>query len=279
VDAAKRFNRRPLSQYHWKAKTGGEMDMEEKLIKRIKEELQNNRIKYTFKPSIGGLQPDFLIIGPNNEKLLIEAKSWDPIGGNTSRAIRQVKNYKQATGVDKVYIVFSKLRRSYESKGVIGVESLIPSINAYLRKQVPEKQRNVSEGTKQPTSKMVFAAMPFDKEYDDTFLIAMSYAAKSINAICKRVDKTEFTGDVVEEIKRLIRMSIAVIVDLSENKPNVLYEAGYAHALNKPTVHISSTSLDTLPFDVRNWNTLKYYRGQTASLQEPLAGRLKRVIK
>ena len=29
----------------------------------------------------------------------------------------------------------------------------------------------------------------------------------------------------------------AVIVDLSEAKPNVLYEAGYAHALNKPCIH------------------------------------------
>jgi hypothetical protein len=40
----------------------------------------------------------------------------------------------------------------------------------------------------------------------------------------------EFQGSVVDEIQRLIRQSVAVIVDLSEAKPNVLYEAGYAHA-------------------------------------------------
>jgi len=69
-----------------------------------------------------------------------------------------------------------------------------------------------------------------------------------------------------------------VIVDLSEAKPNVLYEAGYAHALRKPVVHICSTPLSELPFDVRNWNTIAYRRGQTALLREPLARRLKAVM-
>ena len=54
----------------------------------------------------------------------------------------------------------------------------------------------------------------------------------------------------VDEIQRLIRQSVGVIADLSEAKPNVLYEAGYAHALNKPCVHICSTSIEKLPFDV-----------------------------
>jgi nucleoside 2-deoxyribosyltransferase len=92
------------------------------------------------------------------------------------------------------------------------------------------------------------------------------------------VDRKEFSGDIVEEIKRLIRGSAAVIVDLSEVKPNVLYEAGYAHALRKPVVHICSTPLSKLPFDVRNWNTIAYRRGQTALLREPLARRLKAVM-
>ncbi|MGD0173670.1 MAG: hypothetical protein ABSC61_04430, partial [Anaerolineales bacterium] len=87
-----------------------------------------------------------------------------------------------------------------------------------------------------------------------------------------------FSGDIVDEIKRLIASSVAVIVDLSEAKPNVLYEAGFAHALKKPTVHISSTPLSDLPFDIRNWNTLLYQRGQTIKLQDPLARRLRAVL-
>ena len=84
-----------------------------------------------------------------------------------------------------------------------------------------------------------------------------------------------FSGDIVEEVKRLIRASRGVIVDLSEGKPNVLYEAGFAHALDKPTVHICSTPLSDLPFDIRNWNTVVYNHGQTTELREPLVRRLR----
>jgi hypothetical protein len=159
---------------------------------------------------------------------------------------------------------------------VINVEALERVLAEYFRRSKgPKKQAK----TKQlPADRTVFAAMPFDREFDDTFFVAMSYAAESINATCKRVDKTEFTGDIVAEIRRLIRKSVAVIVDLSGSKPNVLYEAGYAHALNKPTVHICSTPFSELPFDVRNWNTMEYALGQTSRLKGPLVRRLKSVM-
>lgn len=120
--------------------------------------------------------------------------------------------------------------------------------------------------------------MPFSREYDDVFFVSMAHAADSVGATCKRVDREDFEGDVVEEIKRLIRESVAVIADLSEARPNVLYEVGYAHALLKPTVPICSTALGELPFDVRNWNTLEYTRGRTHQLRDPLARRLKAAI-
>ena len=81
--------------------------------------------------------------------------------------------------------------------------------------------------------------MPFDLQYDDVFFVAMTHAARQVGSVCRRVDQEEFTGNIVAEIKRLIRTSEVVIVDLSEAKPNVLYEAGYTHALDKPVVHIS----------------------------------------
>ena len=120
--------------------------------------------------------------------------------------------------------------------------------------------------------------MPFDRAYDDTYFVAMSYAAERVGGACMRVDREEFAGDIVEEVKRLIEASRAVIVDLSEARPNVLYEAGFAHALRKPTGHICSTPLSELPFDVRNWNTVAYSRGQTTKLRDRLARRLKAII-
>jgi hypothetical protein len=120
--------------------------------------------------------------------------------------------------------------------------------------------------------------MPFAAEYDDVFFVAMVPAAQDLNATCIRVDQEEFVGDIPSRIKKDIKRSSAVIVDLSGAKPNVLYEAGFAHALGKPTVHICSTPVKDLPFDVSHDNTLVYSTGQTYKLKEKLLNRLKAVL-
>ena len=120
--------------------------------------------------------------------------------------------------------------------------------------------------------------MPFDPKYDDAYFVAMVPAVKANNAVCKRVDQVEYAVDIVLETEALIRDAAAVIVDLSEAKPNVLYEAGYAHALSKPVVHICSTPMDELPFNVAHWNTIPYRQGQTHRLRSPLTKRLKALL-
>jgi hypothetical protein len=243
----------------------------------IEELLRKSKIKYKKQPFISGLRPDFIVFGPNGESIILETKTWDPKGGNTARALDQVNYYKKTTGIDQAFIIFRKLKRNFESKGVISADSLIPTLNKYFDEIKPAESHAALNLNR--TGKIIFAAMPFSKEYDDTYFVAMAYAANHVNAECKRVDRTEYSGDIVEEIKGLIKDSIAVIVDLSEGKSNVLYEAGYAHALGKPSIHICSTPLDELPFDVRNWNTILYEKGQTTKLRDQLARRLKAVVR
>jgi hypothetical protein len=270
-----------------------------KIEDQLENMLRNAGIPYRRQPSIGGLRPDFIVTGPHKEKIILEVKGWDPRGGNTARAFHQVQLYKKATGADQALIVMPDLKKNYKRKGVIKLDAVLPTLQKLFGlaavgepaapARVPEvKKRETVEdqpplqprhtGEAAPAKRMIFAAMPFSSEYDDTYFIAMSHAAEQVGAECKRVDLKEFSGDIVTEIKRLISASAAVIVDLSEAKPNVLYEAGFAHALRKPTVHICSTPLSELPFDVRNWNTLTYRRGQTALLKEPLARRLRAVL-
>jgi hypothetical protein len=265
--------------------------------------LRDAHIAYRRQPSIGGLRPDFIVIGPRGEKIVLEVKMWDPRGGNTARAFRQVQLYKKATGADQALIVMPDLKKNYKRRGVIKLDAVVPTLRKLFKQPEngqpaaparplpePSGQKKSESAAARPhraprpasepaaSKRMVFAAMPFAGEYDDTYFIAMSHAAEQVGAECKRVDLKEFSDDIVTEIKRLIQSSTAVIVDLSEAKPNVLYEAGYAHALKKPTVHICSTPLSELPFDVRNWNTIPYNRGQTALLKEPLTRRLKAVM-
>ena len=120
--------------------------------------------------------------------------------------------------------------------------------------------------------------MPFKAVYDDTYFNAMVPAADSVQAVCERTDQMQFTGDIIAKIKQRIEHSDAVIVDLSESNPNVMYEAGFAHALNRPTIHVCSTVLKDLPFDVSTWPTISYEKGQTYKLKPLLTEKLRAIV-
>lgn len=127
-------------------------------------------------------------------------------------------------------------------------------------------------------AKTVFAAMPFAAEYEDVYFVAMVDAARAVGAACRRLDREDYAGDVVKKLSELIHGCDAVIADISDANPNVLYEVGHAHALQRPAVHICSMPLAELPFDVRNWNTLRYTKGRTHALRDELRTRLRAVL-
>ena len=52
-------------------------------------------------------------------------------------------------------------------------------------------------------------------------------------------------------------VSRLIIAEISQSNPNVFYEVGYAHALNKPTILIAEKTTK-LPFDVSPFRTLFY---------------------
>lgn len=238
--------------------------------------LSREELPFEMEPSIGGLQPDFVVYGPDGRIVIVEAKSWTTDPGYFSRALEQAARYQAATGADGAFVVLANAKRENPSQGVVGVEGLVRAIREEFAKPKAQPLRHKPIDRRGRT---VFAAMPFTKTYDDVFFVAMAYAAEKIQASCVRVDFEEFSGDIVNEIQARIRESVAVVADLSESKPNVLYETGYAHALGKPVAHVCSTPLDQLPFDVRNWSTIKYEVGQTIRLRERLADRLKAITQ
>jgi len=193
----------------------------------------------------------------------------------TTEASRQAQHYQDAAKADGAFIVIPGLKRNMPSKGVVTIDGLIPALQAEI--ETAKTHANPPEVTK--IEKLIFAAMPFAPQYEDVFFVAMSNAAEQVGAVCDRVDRREFQGNVVDEVHRMIRRSSAVIIDLSESKPNVLYEAGVAHALKKPCVHICSTPLEKLPFDVAQWKTTRYEPGQTHKLRRDLTQRLKAIFE
>lgn len=257
----------------------------------VARKLRQAGLKVTVRPKIAGLQPDFIVNTADGGRVIFETKQWSPNAAGVQRAALQAKLYTKATKVDRTFFVLKDLKHSAPHRGVLGISDLPKVIGEgrtprLLITQTRHAKRLALRTTRrrvntkgQRRSQTVFAAMPFAAAYDDVYIYPMARAAKAAGLTCVRVDREPFEGDIVKEIKRLIRASVAVIADLSEARPDVLYEVGFAHAAGRQVIPISRTSLKKLPFDVRNWNTILYKAGQTHKLTPILSRRLKEAIR
>jgi nucleoside 2-deoxyribosyltransferase len=72
-----------------------------------------------------------------------------------------------------------------------------------------------------------------------------------------RADETYSPGLIIADIVKQISESKIVIAEITEANPNVYYEVGYSHAINKPTILIADKGIK-LPFDVSAFRTLFY---------------------
>lgn len=118
------------------------------------------------------------------------------------------------------------------------------------------KSFGLSEGdiTINPTS--VFVLTPFSKEMRGTYHIIKNVCMES-NLTCSRGDEELVSGEILNHIVKKIANSRVVIANLDGRNPNVFYELGIAHALNKPTILISK-SIDHVPFDVKSKSIILY---------------------
>lgn len=226
--------------------------------------------------ALNGVQPDFVIETPDGRLVVVETKAWKHSPGFAAHAEIQAEHYRALDGADAAYVVVKALERSRRSSGVVTIEDLVDALREEFEKGKgkPAKQMPPLK----PAKKSIFAAMPFAREYEDTFFVAMAPSADSVGAVCRRVDQEEYVGDIVKRIETMISEATAVVVDLSEAKPNVFYEAGFAQGIGKPLIPICQTPIKDLPFDVNHWNIIEYYRGQTHSLKGKLTRRLKSVL-
>lgn len=102
---------------------------------------------------------------------------------------------------------------------------------------------------------VVFVMMPFS---DDFFALFKKIEEcfgdkyKFINA--KNLDNP---GNILRDIVIGIWSADVVIADLTGLNPNVFYELGLAHALNKKTI-ILTQAIDELPFDIKSYRAIGY---------------------
>jgi nucleoside 2-deoxyribosyltransferase len=98
----------------------------------------------------------------------------------------------------------------------------------------------------------VFVLMPFAKKFNDRYELAIKSAVRDTGMQAERVDEQSFHRQgITERIIHQIQSADIIIADMSTNNPNVLYEVGYAHAKNKPSILLTKDP-KTIPFDLKN---------------------------
>lgn len=121
-----------------------------------------------------------------------------------------------------------------------------------------------------------FVLMPFSKEFDDIYKLGIKETAKILGVKAYRLDEELFDQGMLEKIYSEINSCDFIIADLSVKNPNVFYELGYAHALNKLCILITK-NVDFIPFDLKHRRHI-VYGDSIAHLKEELGTNIKWAI-
>ncbi len=103
----------------------------------------------------------------------------------------------------------------------------------------------------------VFVAMPFSDDFENVYAFALYPAVRECGLICERVDESHFTGEVLQQIKGGIEKASLVIADVTEARPNVYLEVGYAWGKGKPVIFVAKKGTEP-HFDVRAHRCIYY---------------------
>jgi FimV-like protein len=120
---------------------------------------------------------------------------------------------------------------------------------------------------------LVFVLTPFEQSMDGPFKAVVDVGQR-LNLRVNRGDEYAVKGDIFPQLLRYIVQARVVVANISGRNPNVFYELGIAHALDKPVVLIAHKESE-IPFDVRS-KTVIFYR-EDQDLKAPLTEALARL--
>lgn len=103
-----------------------------------------------------------------------------------------------------------------------------------------------------------FVMMPFAPPLGDYYAKIYKPAIEKAGLRPVRADTEIFgTGKIIDQIWSGINQAKVLVAELTTRNPNVFYELGLAHALEKPVVLVSSNESD-VPFDLKHIRVIYY---------------------
>jgi hypothetical protein len=163
------------------------------------------------------------------------------------------------------------------------LRSMVPHIVDMLDKTIgvlrnPPPQRNEAKSNPriefEVQSGYAFVVMPMDKNDHQLIdvLEAIKAGARECSITAERIDDDERNERVTDRILEAIRKAEFVIVDLTNERPNVFFEAGYAHGLGKIPIYVAREGTH-LHFDIKDYPVITF-----RNMKELRGGLAKRLV-
>lgn len=144
----------------------------------------------------------------------------------------------------------------YETQEILGF-SITDSYESMIAERDHRHNRYFRKVYTEDVRCDVFVAMSFDDDMKPVYDVSIKNVCDKLGLVCKRVDSNSFSEAIIDMIWTLINEAEIVICDCTRMKPNVYYELGIAHALNKKTICITQ-NLDDIRFDIQHLQTTLY---------------------
>ncbi len=116
----------------------------------------------------------------------------------------------------------------------------------------------------------LFVLMPMDTNAEnEDILNTIKEVSNTLEIKAERIDEDEKNERITDRIVENIKRAEYIIAVLNSNKPNVYWEAGYAHAVEKIPIYIAKEG-NKIHFDLKDYPII-FYKNYTE-----LKGKLKK---
>lgn len=169
-----------------------------------------------------------------------------PIRGEIQTRLKQMKFNEKRIKHMEVFkqITDSEYFQTPKRRSTVSEQQLTET------KLFPRKQFKVDD-------KLCFILMPFETKYDPVYDSVIKPAIDEMGLEAKRADNIFNIKPIIQDIWEHINKARLLIANLSGKNPNVFYEVGLSHALNKKVILITQ-SMNDVPFDLRHLRCIVY---------------------
>jgi hypothetical protein len=207
----------------------------------------------SYSPATGA----FVTAGIGNDAMFVVRTfhgTWTyHAGGGDRTALEENRDYEIA-----VRVTGSRLALTVDGVDVVvtNLPFVIPhnQVGIWCQDTHEITVSNFEVQAQRPTA---FVVMQFTRPYNELYSEVVRPICDEFQITSLRADESYGPGLIIADVAKQITEARLVVAEITPANPNVYYEVGYAHALNKPTILIAEMGTQ-LPFDVSPFRVLFY---------------------